>query len=326
MNDQHNIINRMVGVKLTVRFHTGNRKHKDLTGELESRHNISGKRSVGATVKLFGELWQKDITTAESKLRQWFYHRTLPWQDGGLRVIPTESYLKVFDEFAHLKAEFERGVNKLLADYDAVKADCKRRLNGAYRDDMFPLRHDLRNCYECTLDTQPIAVPDDFRVEGLDEAVVERIKAESWAHIGKALDIGVKDLTATVGELLSDARDRIQRASKGEKVKLGTLTEKASKCVERIRNLNVTGDGVLARAADDIERVLTKITADDIQNDKVAAKVLADTNSILRGMTGEPEPVEVEIEDPIPEPVFKTKKQRVTTPASAGYSDVLDVI
>lgn len=285
--DSKKIVRNLIGLKLTVRFDSGRRQHADLRGELESSHQMESKTS-NVRVQLIGKEYQQPITTAASQLREWFYKRTLPWTDGGVRVAPSSQYMTLMDEFAELNKRFEHAVNELLDSYDQIKADCKRRMNGAYREELFPNIYDLQTSYASELSPIQIAVPDDFRVNGLEDAVQADIKTKAWDIIGQNVQTGVDDLTSTISELLADAKDRISRAERGEKVRFGTLQAKAKACVERIKTLNVTDDPVLTKAAERIEASLTKLDADKIKSERgLRDKVVREADAIKSDLTGD---------------------------------------
>lgn len=266
------LITSLVAVKLSVSEWTGRHRNRTLEVEAESAHNA--KDAVSVWQRQLGEAYRKPISTAVSRLRDHFYSRTLPWEDGGWRVVPVKEYLPVVDGFGKLFDEFNAAVEHLCNNWDAAYADAQQRLNGLFDPSKFPDRFEIREKYHASINQRPLLNADDARIVGLDEAVQNKIRRDLAEQYAAQIDGTVADLTQRIREVLEDASERL--ATTPEKgARFAGLIRKAGRVADEVRRLNITDDPGLALAAESLGEVFNGLDPESLKDDALRVKALA---------------------------------------------------
>ena len=135
------------------------------------------------------------IKRIAGRIRLHFYRYSLPWADGGGRLMPSMQFQEFSVGHKKLVAEFEHEVTNFVKDYEELKDDAKANRGDLYNSSDYPLGIELYNRFKIELTTLPFPNIDDFRVKAPEE-VIEELKEEmesSVKEVGDHLDNVVLD-------------------------------------------------------------------------------------------------------------------------------------
>ena len=99
MHKQNNddIVSNLVRVKLVIGGNSsGTLTANELSEETARLHGADAK-SMKTSLTWMPSEYRKSLSGATSSLRAGFNSRTLPWEDGGYRVIPADRYQELVD-------------------------------------------------------------------------------------------------------------------------------------------------------------------------------------------------------------------------------------
>ena len=132
------------------------KRHAAETAAENARHGLRDEARVD--VKICAHPALEAIAQLHAEARSEHYRLSLPAADKGLRLLPAArqfEHAAIMQDFA---ARISALVQTFLADYDAVRADAPKRLNGLYIASQWP-SHDIVAA-KFTFATRYLPVPD----------------------------------------------------------------------------------------------------------------------------------------------------------------------
>lgn len=273
----------LVSMRLTC--WTGKKSDRAAARELvETKQAQEGSASV--IVKLVPKEALKEIRAIDARLRAVHHHYTLPWLDGGLRVLPTTTFLEHSEHIGKLLREREGVIEAVAEVYPQHKADAKGRLGDLYDPTMWP--DDIRAEFTQSVRHLPIPSGADFRAD-MDPDDVARLREEIEGTVNEQLAAAMASIRTRTGVALNRFIERVQSYKvtatdtgvKTTGIFRDTVMDDMRSLVDVIAKLNLTGDPEVT----EIERVLRHnilaYSPDTLRADpRVRAKVVADAKEL----------------------------------------------
>ena len=276
------VLQSLVQVKLTVHFWNGVRKQNDLAREFEVSKGAEDD-SCDLQVIYIPKHIQHKIGVAKSRLESFWKTASLPWEDGGWRVVTAEAFMPLLDSIAPLVRNYNDTVEEVVGMYDEIKAEAKRKLNGMFDESRFPSKDDFRAKYGVDNYSKPIPISADTRIAGLSEASQQLVRRSVEMQISEQLNKAVETIGERLKKLVNDMQIRLAKDdAKGTRFAglLGTVNE----VCDALATLNITKDPVVTETINKVKRTLTKYSPDDLRDEtkptvrndmKLAARTLA---------------------------------------------------
>ena len=213
--------------------------------------------------------------------REDHYRLTLPWSDGGMRLLPTAAWMDYVDVMTANKDMFERMVNEFCDNFSDYRDQARARLGLLFSSDDFPGGSDLRSRFGFRMQWLPLPSSNDFRIQ---------LGAEDMAEISDSVNGMVASAAQAAGEDLSKRlTDKllsvVDRLSDPENIFRDSLIDGLRDLVKLVPKLNVLDDETLADAAASVEEHITKFEPQTLRDDDDARASAADAAAeILRKM------------------------------------------
>lgn len=222
------------------------------------------------------------ITQVVSAARTFHYENTLPWDDGGGRILPSANFLTYSKAMREFRSQFDLAVDGFVGNYEEYRDDAKRRLNGMFDPRDYPAPTEIGEKFGFTCDIDPVPVAEDFRVS-LQSSDAKRIKAEIEDRVSQRvveatrdLYVRLNDVVGRVAEKLSD-KDAIFRDS---------LVENVVELVNLLPKLNVGNDLQLTDLTRVTKRKLCALEPDALRKDEaVRTRAAKDAKAILEKLS-----------------------------------------
>lgn len=257
----------------------GLKTSKEFAAEIAKAHGMQqGTTTAGVYVLSQNKL--NPVFRAYDALRTFVHSATIPWEDGGWRLLSARSYVKIYDAVTTLKAAYLAEVDKcILTPFDELKAEAKARLNGGYREEMFPTKDELKEKYYVDIRISALAATDDVRVKGLSSTNISEIKKNMEAYYAHQLQEAQKAIVDALIEAVGLFCERL----KNEKAVLRKPSiDKLKKLCKALPALNISNDIVINVLIGQVEKLVSNIDVDNIRKDVVArAEQAKVTSSIL---------------------------------------------
>jgi hypothetical protein len=196
----------------------------------------------------------KRLFSKQNDLYAWHIKYTLPWMDGGVRILPAKFYDEYIDTVGKKRTELEQLLSELEPEYATLVTEDQARLGTLARSIDYPSFEVLTSKFGIDVRLFPIPSSSDFRV-----AVSEDAKRE--------LDSFIEDTKIKAKE------DMYQRV----KVVLDTIIEQCAKEKPRLHTTLLTNTGNLA----DVLGILNVHDDDDIKSIAGELSLLANSVSMF---------------------------------------------
>jgi len=204
------------------------------------------------------------ITSAVSEARSYHYRVTLPWKDGGVRLLPAKQLMGYTKEMRYHKQMFENAVNGFISGYQTHIADAKSMLGQLFNLNDYPIdTQKLANRYKFRFSISPIPTEKDFRIN-----VTTAEKAQLIKHYEAVKDQAVADAMESLWHKVHERVCRMAEVLKDEKKLLRTaVVENVVDIANLLPDLNVTDDPKLTEIQKDIIDNLCGYSRDTLKED-----------------------------------------------------------
>lgn len=268
-------------VKFTNRFWSGG-----IVDDKASRDAETANNAETGTVRAWKRLVPKGLVEQHNlvagRMRAFHIHNTLPWLDGGIRVLPAANFQDYMTTMRKLKAEGETVDRKIFAEYAALVKQGEKRLGKLWRAEEYPAVESLKEKFGFDLDVIPIPSTVDWRIKEIDAKVLEEQRRETEARFASLQASGIKELVA---KLLKDVARAQKTLGDKDATFRDSLITNARETVALVAKLNVTGDKTLEALRKETETKLAQLNPEVLRGDADArGKATKDAAAIMKKM------------------------------------------
>jgi hypothetical protein len=265
------------------------RQNESLNNEIADKHG-NDKAMTKVVESLLPKEAMATLSQLRSSIRQEFYRRTLPWQDGGTRILSTGGYMDFAEFMRKSKTQWDPAVQYFVDNWDSYVADARVKRNGLFRAEQYPTKEQVAKRFDFTWQVQPVPVADDFRAKvTADEAAVIRQQLEQ--SLKATVDASMGDIWKRLrGVLTNDQgtglKDRlIATRDNPDRTFRDSIITNITNLLAIVPSLNLTGDPDVTRFCAEIQRELTTIEPATLREDpKVREDVINRADEILAKM------------------------------------------
>jgi hypothetical protein len=177
------------------------------------------------------------VLAAAAAAREKHYELTLPWADGGQRILPTESYFDYVAVVREARDRFYVTLEEFLDEYPQLQRRAKEALAAMYRSEDYPAVGDVRRRFSFDLEFAPLPRASDFRVSLPDEEM-ERVGRELEAQLARSTQVAMTEAWKRLGEAVGILRGRLDDG----RYLRERMVERIAEVAESLGRLNLTGD------------------------------------------------------------------------------------
>lgn len=279
-----NLSDRALLVQLSVSQWTARKYDKKATQDVATSYGTT--TSAGRFNKAL--LPMNDLLDRVHKktthIRTKFYANTLPWGMEGTMMLPTSNYLNFVTEFRKEKSEWQYLVDDFVNNYDNLKMDAQRLLNGLYNEADYPSSRDIVDKFKMDMAVFPVP-STDFRVAiGSDE--LTRIQEDVERRVAEAQTVAMREVW---DRLYDRVKHMAEKLADPKAIFRDTLVDNLREQCDMLTRLNFTDDPNLEALRSEVESNLLKhpdaLRNDpDLRRDKAAeAKAIMDKMSVFMG-------------------------------------------
>lgn len=257
-------------VDLSIRGSDFKKQDKDVSDEVKA---VKGATSANAGTYeknlLAGSKELKAITQYAACIRRWHKHRTLPWADSGVRLLPAVLFMTYMEELAVHEAEYKKLVAEFVQSYRLAIQVAQIELGSMFRLSDYPDPSEVPSKFEMRCSTYPLPEVGDFRVdignEGLN-VLREQFKAKQDLRVQEAMS----EVRERVKEVLAKVSNQLRVEDDGKKGRIHDATlESAIELCDSLTGFNLTRDPELEKLRKEMRNTLNGIDPADMRKDDV---------------------------------------------------------
>lgn len=262
------IQNASVLVDLNLSVWTGRKMDKKTSEEVVVSKAAHSKQAASVSKHLLAGTDVLDkIQKHAAMVRNWHYEQTLPWSDGGSRLLPMKSFFTYKAQLSQYESEFQTLVDDFVREYPVLVSAAAFQLGNLFDRGEYPDVEDIIGRFRFKYVFLPLPAMGDFRVD-IGEEVKAELQEQFKGYYENKINDAMKDMWDRLHGILTKLSERLDYAE-GETKKIfrDTLVSNAIELCGMLSNLNVTDDPKLEEARRKLEATLSGIEAEDLRED-----------------------------------------------------------
>jgi hypothetical protein len=262
------ISQKAVLIRPSFKEWTGVKKDRKASKEVALNHGFSETR--GKYMKnLVSKARLEPVKKAIGAIRQFVYDNTLPWADGGQRLLPTKGYTEFMDKLATLEDGFRVAVTNLQTNYVVAVTEAQRELNGLFDPRDYP--KDIGSRFDFTKEINPVPDTTDIRCD-LSDAEKATIRADVENQIAKRQEAAMASLWKRI---YRDVAHMSERLADEKAIFRDSLVDNVIEIVRVASKLNISGDPEIDLLRAEIREKLCKYPAQTLRDNRWARNEVA---------------------------------------------------
>jgi len=258
------IQNSSMLVDLNISMWTGRKMDKKVSEEIDASKGTQARAGNYHKKLLAGTQKLEEIQKIVSKIRTWHYEQTLPWSDGGSRLLPMANFFDYKATLGDYEAQFNQAVAEFLEDYPTLVSAAAFQLGDLFSSDDYPDAHRLVDKFKFKYVFLPVPNAGDFRVDVSDMYKTE-LEEQYQNFYTQKLNDAMKDAWDRLHDCLGKMSEKL--AGEEKQVFRDSLVGNAVDLCELLTKLNVTNDSRLEQARKKLESALLHVDAKSLRED-----------------------------------------------------------
>lgn len=205
---------------LTISVYTGRRTDRRTAQEITTSKGAASSSATSVNKFLFaGDQDLAEINRWAAYSRDRVARITLPWDDSGTRLLPTESFFDATKELDDLSAEFYRRVDTFLATYDSKISNAAFALGALFDRSEYLSEREVRRRFNFAYTFSPVPSAGDFRVDIPQEALAF-VKDTFQMHNQERVQTALNDVTARLYDVIKTMQEKCTVPEDGPKPRI----------------------------------------------------------------------------------------------------------
>lgn len=269
------IQNSSMLVDLNISMWTGRKQDKQVSEEIDAAKSTKTKAGNYHKKLLAGTARLDDIHKLVTGIRIWHYNQTLPWSDGGSRLLPMKNFFDYKATLSDYETQFADAVDVFLKEYPTLVSAAAFQLGDLFNADEYPDAEKLRDKFRFRYVFLPVPDMGDFRVD-VNEAHLVELKAQYESFYQNKLSEAMQDAWDRLHECLAKMSEKLADAQTPRMTKDGevrtqifrdSLITNAVELCDLLTKLNVTNDAKLEQARKQLEVAMVGVTPKELRED-----------------------------------------------------------
>lgn len=276
------IANNSVLVNVSISVWSGRKLDKEVSEEVDAAKNTT-TRAGNYNKNLFAGVDELDaVRTIAGKVRNWHNAQTLPWSDGGERLLPMPNFLDYRAKLSELEDEFNDAVEVFCAKYSTLIAAQAFKMGALFKREEYPDAARIASKFNLSYTFSPVPEVGDWRVTD-DEVLRHELETRYAKVYEDRLGTVTNDLWTRLHGCLTHMSERLAD-SDGEKRKIfrDSLVGNAVELCSLLTKLNITNDPQLEAARKSLESAICNVDVKELrESDGIRKDVKAQVDDIL---------------------------------------------
>ena len=258
------IQNSAMLVDLNISVWTGRKMDKTVSDEIDASKNTKARAGNYHKKLLAGTARLDELQKLVATIRVWHYEQTLPWSDGGSRLLPMKNFFDYKATLGDYERQYDDAVKDFLQEYDTLVTAAAFQLGDLFNKEDYPDAAKLMSKFRMRYVFLPVPDAGDFRID-VNEASKTELQAQYEKFYNDKLNDAMQDAWERLHDCLKKMSDKL--AGDEKQIFRDSLVNNATDMCELLTKLNVTNDPKLESARKTLESALIGVTATDLRKD-----------------------------------------------------------
>lgn len=269
-------------VDLNISVWTGRKMDKKVSEEVDTAKGTRARAGNYHKKLLAGSDKLENIQKIVGAVRTWNYMHTLPWSDGGSRLLPMKSFFDYKQVLNQFEQQFNEAVDEFITEYPQLVSGSAFTLGGLFDRNEYPDADELRNKFKFKYGFMPVPEAGDFRIE-VEESAKKELQEQYENYYKEKLGTAMNDAWTRLHDTLKHMSERLDYTDEKKKLFHASNIDNAIELCQVLTSLNVTGDPKLEQARSELERALKGVDVDDVRSSEaIRNNVKSKVDAILK--------------------------------------------
>jgi hypothetical protein len=277
------IIDNSMLVNITLSVWSGRKLDRQVSEEIDVAKSTR-TRAGNYNKNLFAGVVELETVIAVSKaIRLWHQRQTLPWSDGGERLLPLPNFLAYKQGLMEWESKFNDVVQDFCDKYPSLISAQAFQMGALFDRTEYPVADQIRHKFYIGYTFSPVPGTQDWRVQ-TDADLRHELEVQYQRAYDERVAKVTKDLWDRLHACLTHMSDRLSDGDEGKrKIFRDSLLTNAVELCGMLTRLNVMNDPALEVARKHLESTLVGLDAKDLRKDESARKeIKASVDAILQ--------------------------------------------
>jgi len=258
------IQNSSMLIDLNISVWTGRKMDKKVSEEIDASKGTHARAGNYHKKLLAGTQKLDELNKLVNKIRTWHYQQTLPWSDGGSRLLPMPNFFDYKATLGDYQIQYDEAVDEFLADYPTLVSAAAFQLGDLFDGSEYPDVSLLKDKFKFKYVFLPVPDVGDFRID-VGEAYKNELMEQYQGFYQTKLNDAMADAWNRLHDCLSHMSDKL--AGEEKQLFRDSLVGNAVQLCDLLTRLNVTSDPKLEACRKKLESALSGLGADDLRKD-----------------------------------------------------------
>lgn len=275
------ISNSAMLVDLNISVWTGRKMDKKVSEEVDASKGTKARAGNYHKKLLAGSDKLEKIQKIVSAVRTWNYSNTLPWSDGGSRLLPMKNFFEYKAMLNNFEQQYQQAVDEFLQEYPQLVSTSAFTLGSLFDRGEYPDAESLRGKFGFKYVFCPVPDAGDFRIDVEEEAKAE-LQQQYKSYYETKLAEAMQDAWTRLHDTLKHLSERMDYTDESKKKFWDSTITNATELCSLLSNLNVTNDPKLEDARKKLEKALAGVKPEDIrESEAIRTNVKSKVDEIL---------------------------------------------
>ena len=268
-------------VDLNISMWTGRKMDKKVSEEIDASKSTKARAGNYHKKLLAGSDKLEKVQKIATAVRAWNYQQTLPWSDGGSRLLPMKSFFDYKATLGNYEAQYTQAVEDFLTEYPQLVSSSAFTLGDLFDRGEYPTAEELRSKFRFKYVFCPVPDAGDFRID-VEEQAKSELQQQYKDYYQEKLNSAMKDAWDRLHETLTHLSDRMDYTDENKKKFWDSTITNASDLCGLLTSLNITNDPKLEQMRQKLEKALSGVDASDIrESEAIRTSVKSKVDEIL---------------------------------------------
>ena len=268
-------------IDLNISVWTGRKMDKKVSEEVEASKGTKARAGNYHKKLLAGSDKLEKVQKIVTAVRSWNYQQTLPWSDGGSRLLPMKNFFSYKETLNNFENQFNSAVDEFITEYPQLVSGSAFTLGDLFDRGEYPTADSLKDKFKFNFVFSPVPDAGDFRIQVEDEAKAE-LEQQYKSYYEQKLADAMADAWTRLHETLTHISERLDYTDENKKKFWDSTITNASELCTLLTSLNITNDPKLEQARQKLEKALSGVDASDIrESEAIRSSVKSKVDDIL---------------------------------------------
>lgn len=256
-------------IELSVKAWPAVKTDRKVSEEVDAAKNTQTRAGSYQKNLMAGTKLLHDINKFAARIRSWNSFMTLPWNDNGMRLLPSSKFFDYTAAMAQHRAEYEEMVDEFIRQYDDMIAAAALNLGDMFDRSEYPPVEEVKRRFQFNFTISPLPVSGDFRVD-IGNKANEDLQRQFEERFTERVADAMRENWQRLYECLKHISDRLEVSASGDrKVFRDTIISNAQELCDLLKHMNITNDPTLESARRELEDAVGGLNAEDMRQDEL---------------------------------------------------------